>query len=174
MGFSAQDAHRTAKFRASWVGHVGDVSWEDHGGGPVYADPHYPGQFRLAYVEPPYDDEDTHWHVYDIDLDPHSLADSLGLDYHTRQLPLHPPKELKSLASYRGQDWKDYARAVWSGNPMALASVAEDIASYGGWENALNADAEHLTRSEFIRSFGEEPSHNPEEEATHQRGRRRR
>jgi hypothetical protein len=175
MGLSPADATRTAKFRASWIGHVGDINWEDHGGGPVWFDPRYQ-TYHLAYVEPPYDNEDDRWHVYVIDLDAHTLADSLGLDFHSRQLPLRPPKELKSIADYTDQDWKDYVEAIYSGNPIALAHVATDIAAHSGWENALNADAEHYSYDEFVRRFGEEPSNRPEEEEKphrHAHGRRK-
>lgn len=158
MDFKPADATRVAKFRASWIGHIGDICWEDHSGGPVYADPDYPGQYRLAYVEPPYDGEDECWHVYDIDLDAHALADCLGLDFASRQMPLEPPSELESIADCCGQDWQEYANAIWSGNPIALAHVAQDIAAYGGWENALNADPQDMTRDEFVAWCGEEPS----------------
>ena len=130
----------------------------------------------LSYVEPPYDDEDTEWHIYTVTLDPHALADILGLEYETRQLPLRPTEELKSLASFTGEDWKEIAEAVWSNNPMTLAFLTEMIASYGGWENWLNADAEHLSYDEFVRQFGEKPSNRPEEEERphkHAHGRRK-
>ena len=163
MGLSPTDATRLAKFRVSWIGHVGDVSWEDHGGGPVYFDDRY-GVYRLAYVEPPYDEEDDHWHVYDVDLDARALADILDLDYESRQLPLEPSKFLKGMADSTGMDWEEIAEAVWSDDPMRLAFLTEEIAHYGGWENQLNADPVHLTYDEFVLRFGEEPSHRPGED----------
>ena len=30
MGFSPADATRVAKFRASWIDHVGDIAWEEN------------------------------------------------------------------------------------------------------------------------------------------------
>jgi len=47
------------------IGHIGDVNWAEHGGGPVYRRlPEKGGQtdiygdYFLEYVEPPSDDQD--------------------------------------------------------------------------------------------------------------------
>jgi hypothetical protein len=175
MGFSPADATKVAKFRARWIGHIGDVSWEDHDGGPVFESSHYPGQYVLEYVEAPYSYGGDMWTVYRVDLDGHTFADYLGLDYHSRQLPLRPPKELKSVADTIGMDWKELAEAVWSENPMVLASLAEAISAYYGWRE-LDYDPLNLTYDEFVLRYGEEPSERPEDEERdpQRRSRRRR
>lgn len=137
-------ATKVAKFRAAWINHIGDVTWEDYGGGPVYKSRRYPGQFRLDYVQPPESSEYPYWDVYTVDLDKRMLRDYLDKD------------NAKKVASYSGQSLRDIARALKRATPMDLAYVAELIGGYFGWGEI--GEMRQLTRRQFTMHYGEEPS----------------
>jgi hypothetical protein len=139
-GYSAQQALRTARFIASWVGGVGDKNFLDHSGGPIYKTE---SGYRVDYVEPPSDDDDfeskrARWTVYQIDLDP-GLGDWA---------------DLKGVASYTGVSVQTLKKRMESTNYRELAHVLVDIAGYHGWHE-FDQYPLSLTRKEVEERYGD-------------------
>ncbi len=141
-GTPARAAFSTAKFRASWIGHVGDVSFLDHGGGPVYPDGH--GSYDLEYVEPPADDGPSfdspkaRWTIYRVNLDAHWIDWVKWAD----------------VARSAGMTAMELKRLAASKDPMKRAYAFETVVGYHGWY-ALDQYPMTLTRAEVEARYGE-------------------
>lgn len=139
-GFSHLDATRLARQEGKMVGHIGDVNWIDHGGGPVYRDN---GGYTLDYVVPPQEGERQIWEVYSVSMpDPEAAKDYLRDG---------------GVQRYTGRSTREYLAALRSKNPLAEAQVWEDIAGFYGWHEVDQSPA-RLNRKAITLRFGEEPS----------------
>jgi hypothetical protein len=138
-GYSAQQALRTARFIASWVGQIGDVSFLDHSGGPVFkTDKGY----SVEYVEPPteqdFDSKKARWTVYRVDLEP-GMGDWANF---------------KGVASFTGVSVADLKRRLQSEDYRKLAHALVDLASYHGWHE-FDQYPLLLTRKEVEERYGD-------------------
>ena len=142
-GFSHADSTRLARDEMSMVGHIGDVNWLDHGGGPVYKTD---DGYWLEYVEPPPEDarkRERVWTIYRMSLpDPEGIKDWLRRG---------------EIQKYTGVSNKEFLAALRSKNPIAEAQIWSDIASYYGWHE-LDHYPLTLNKEEVTLRYGEEPS----------------
>lgn len=141
-GFSVSDATRIARQDALIVGHVGDVNWIDHGGGPVYKNPNYPGQYRLEYIQPAQSDY-PYWEVYRIDFPDKEAAKDYLRD--------------GNIQKYTGVSTREFLSALRNKNPLAEASVWESIGQTIGFHE-LDSDPLRLNAKQIYLRYGEEPS----------------
>lgn len=132
------------------IGHIGDVNWPEHGGGPIYERPD--GTCFLVYVEPPTDevefnDPEARWTVYSVELDPSppSWGNANAVAASTDQSPI----ALKN--AFKNHD------------PMKRAWAYETWAGYYGW-NEFDQYARQLTCAEMNEEFDADIDCAPPEE----------
>ena len=116
QGKPAQEAYRLAKWQREHriVGHIGDVNWLQHSGGPIMKDSS--GNYSLEYVEPP--NGGKKYIVYRVDLD---------------KEPLPKWIDAKKVANTIGSS-PGLIRLSWnSANPRKRALAREAVASHYGW-----------------------------------------
>jgi len=104
------------------LGHIGDVSYVEHGGGPVIeADD---GTVHVEYIEPPedFDEPGAVWTVYRVELEP-EIPDWI---------------DLQSAARTVGASWMGVAQAFHSTDPMERAWAYEVVAANWGWHELDN------------------------------------
>ena len=140
-GFSVEDALQTARFRATWIGTVGDVNFPEYDGGPIVRRPD--GSAYVDYVVPPEDDmsfgsRKARWTVYSVELDPRDW------DW----------VNWKGVASSVGSTVARLRSAANSKDPRRRAGALLDIAGYHGWHE-LDQYPILLTKAEIERRYGE-------------------
>lgn len=130
------------------IGHIGDVNWPEHGGGPVYCrvpesgdQTDIYGDCFLVYCEPPtddveFDDPEARWTLYSVELDPE--VPSWG--------------DLNAVARTNDQDPKELRAAFASTNPMQRAWAYETWAGHYGWLE-FDQYARELTCAEMNRQY---------------------
>ena len=141
-GFSVKDATRIARQDALMIGHVGDVNWIDHGGGPVYENPKYPGQYVLEYIQPAQIDY-PYWEVYRIHFPDKNAAKDYLLN--------------EDIQRFTGVSTREFSSALRNKNPLAEAQVWELIGQTIGFHE-LDTDPLKLTAKQIYLRYGEEPS----------------
>ena len=139
-GYSAQQALRTARFIASWVGQIGDVNFLDHSGGPVYKTE---SGYRVDYVEPPSDDDDfeskkARWTIYSVDLES-GMADWA---------------DLEAVSDSSGVPLVTLKRRLQSDNYRELAHALMDVTGHYGWYE-FDQYPLSLTRKEVEERYGD-------------------
>jgi|SRR5271166_33417 len=104
------------------IGHIGDVSYVEYGGGPVTEEDD--GTAHVEYIEPPedFDEPGATWMVYRVELEP-EIPDWI---------------DLQSAAKTVGASWMDVAQAFHSTDPMERAWAYEVVAANWGWQNLDN------------------------------------
>ena len=153
-GFTAKQAYELAVFWGRQVvGVIGDANFLDHSGGPVFAIPESKGgqrsmsfdrEYMLEYVEPPegdFEGKRAKWTVYRVHVKPEVI------DW----------VKLKDIASYIGASVSELQSVLHGHNPLHLAHLISDVASYHGWQN-LDSYPLHLTKKEVEQRYGEEVS----------------
>jgi hypothetical protein len=121
-GFEESGARETQQPDWEEVGHIGDVNWVEHGGGPVMIDRTGVYEPELEYVEPPPDDLDfedpkARWTIYRVVLDPE--VPDWG--------------DLEDVARTVGADPSELRADFTSEDPMKRALAYESWASHYGW-----------------------------------------
>ncbi len=122
------------------LGTIGDVSYVEHGGGPVIEMDD--GSTYVEYVEPPEEDFDepgATWMVYRVELDA-EIPDWI---------------DMKSVASTVGRGWMEFASDFHSPDPMVRAFAYQDVASSWGWHELDNYPLD-LGRFEVGQRYGDD------------------
>lgn len=104
------------------VGHIGDVSWPEYDGGPVFVDETGVYAPELEYVEAPsenvdFEDPSARWTVYRVPLE--KGVPDWG--------------DINDVARTVGQDPGELRAAFESDDPIDRANAYQDWASHYGW-----------------------------------------
>jgi len=117
------------------IGHIGDMNWPEHGGGPIFRRGSDDNDCFLEYVEPREDFEER-WTVYRVELEPG--VPSWG--------------DLKAVAKTSDQSPKELRAAFDSPDPMQRAWAYETWAGHYGW-GEFDQDPLRLTCAEMNERY---------------------
>ena len=121
------------------VGHIGDVNWVEHGGGPVQVDTTGVYDPEIEYVEPPAEDFEepgAHWTIYRVSLE--KGVPNWG--------------SLEDVARSADQDPEELTDAFESDEPMERAFAYVTWAGHYGWHE-FDSYPLTLTRLEVEKRY---------------------
>lgn len=123
------------------VGHIGDVSWPEYDGGPVFVDRTGVYAPELEYVQAPpenieFSDPNARWTISRVVLDPE--VPSWG--------------DINDVAQTMGADPEELAAAFVSDDPIQRAGAYADWAGYYGWHE-FDQEQRELTCAEINERY---------------------
>ena len=137
-GQPAAEAYRIAQERQQEpriIGHIGDVSWPQYEGGPIYKSAD--GSYSLEYIVPDENESRPRYWVYRVDLDKEPLPEWVNPHDISQSTSISPTIIRKN--------WNDP-------NPRNRAWARWEVANYYGWEN-LDGYPLVLTRREVQQRY---------------------